>query len=122
MKKLLPLVLLLSSGLALGVVAWRAKAPTYSAPPVVEVPEAVPFVLSGAVPADCVALRVQVDGICCGGCAGKLWARARALEPVREVAVDTVLHEVAVVVPRGFDGGALVDALTFDKYSAKLLP
>jgi hypothetical protein len=38
------------------------------------------------------------------------------------VAVDTVLLVVAVVVPRGFVGGGLVDALTFDTYSAKLLP
>ena len=110
------ILLLLAAGAVLGTIAWKAKEPTYSAP---VAPENVPFELSGDVPAGCVVRGLDVEGMCCDGCTGKLYDALTALDPVREAAVDPVLERVAVVVPAELDTAVLEAALTFDKYSAR---
>ena len=69
--------LLATIGIVLGVIAVRAEAPTYQAPDPTLEPERAPLELSGDVPEGCRVEHFDVEGMCCEGCAGKLYAAAR---------------------------------------------
>lgn len=117
MKLIGPLLLLITGG----VLAWiglRAEDPTYVAP-VDESPETVPFELSGAVPKGSTVRAFEVEGICCEGCSGKLYAALDAVEGVHEIAVDTVRNRVEVVADSSLGVADLGATLTFGKYTAK---
>ena len=110
--------LLVLAGLVLAAIVLRAGEPSYEVRRVREMPERTPFALSGTPPAGHVVLSLDVEGMCCDGCSGKLHAAASALDEVVEVAVDPILGRAQVVVPAGFDVARLERALTFDKYVA----
>ena len=116
--KILGPLLLLVCGVVLGVIASQAKEPTYELQRE-EAPEAVPYALSGVVPAGSVVRAFEVEGICCDGCSGKLFAALDALEGVEEIAVDTVRSRVEVVASEELAVARLGEALTFDKYTAR---
>jgi len=117
--KLVGPTLLLFVGAVLGLIAWRTKDPTYEAPVVAVMPETVPVALSGDVPAGDVVRAFEVEGICCGGCSGKLYAALEPIDGVDEIAVDTILHRVEVLAREEVDVARLAEALTFDKYTAR---
>ena len=117
--KLLGPALLLLVGALLAFIAWRTDDPTYQAPVRAEVPEVVPVALSGDLPEGDVVRAFEVEGICCDGCSGKLYAALQPIEGVDEIAVDTILHRVEVVAREDLDVARLAAALTFDKYTAR---
>ena len=108
------------AGAALGIVAWRAGTPDYVPPRLVEAPDRVPIRLSAEVPPGYVVRSLEVEGICCDGCGGKLFVALTSLAEVREAAVDPILGVAQAVVPAGLDTARLEEALTFSKYSARL--
>ena len=118
MKPVGPVVLLLA-GLVLGWIALSAEDPSFAVDRPREAPESVPYTLSGHLPPGCVVRALEVDGICCTGCAGKLFLALTDVEEVREVAIDPVLERAEAVVPASLDVAVLEQALTFDKYSAQ---
>lgn len=120
--KHLATVLLALAALGLAIVVWRAPERTYVAPRVDAAPAHVPVRLSGEVPEGCVVRALEVEGICCEGCGGKLFVALGAVEGVREVAVDPVLGVARAVVPSDLDPARLERALTFSKYTAHLRP
>ncbi len=112
-------ILVLLAGLILAWIALSAEEPTYSAPTTAADFEGiVPVALSGDLPAGCVVRTFDIDGICCEGCAGKLFVAMTELDGVRQAAVDPVLKRVEAVVPAEFDVAVLQGALSFGKYSA----
>ncbi|HED65701.1 MAG TPA: hypothetical protein ENJ09_09125 [Planctomycetes bacterium] len=114
-------VLLLIAGVVLGWIALAADDPTFHVEKPAEAPEVVPFELSGVVPAGFEVRDFAIRGICCNGCVGKLYMAAGEVAGVREVAVDPVEKQVEVVVEAGTDPALIVEALTFDKYTAQAL-
>jgi copper chaperone CopZ len=119
MKPVGPILVLLAA-LVLGWVALATDTPTYGSEPVREAPETVPVALSHDVPEGHVVRSFDVDGICCAGCAGKLFVAVDDVAGVFETAVDPERKRVDAVVPESFDVAVLEAALTFDKYSAHL--
>jgi len=117
MKSIGP-VLVALAGVILGWIALATDGPTFRVEATPEPPESVPYALSGGVPAGSVVRTLEVDGICCGGCTGKLWLALHEVVEVQEVAIDPVLERVEAVVPAELDVAVLERALTFDKYSA----
>ena len=117
MKSIGP-VLLTLAGLVLAWIALASDEPTFHVEATVSLPDSVPYALSGEVPVGCVVRTLDVEGICCGGCTGKLYLALNGLEEVQEVAIDPVLKRAKAVVPTGLDVALLEEALTFDKYSA----
>jgi len=115
--KAVGLLVLALAGVVLGWIALSAEGPLPVARAVAP-PEVVPMELSGTVPDDCIVRTVAVDGICCSGCAGKLYVAAEGVDGVREVAIDTIRKRAMAVVPSDFDVARLESALTFDKYTA----
>ena len=76
-----------------------------------------PFELAGEV------VRVfDVEGMCCGGCAPKVFKALTAQPGVRAAAVDFDSHTARAIVPADADVAALERALTFDDYVAKARP
>lgn len=110
--------LLAVAGLVLGLVILRAEDPTYVPPARAAMPEGVPVALRGEVPRDCVVHTFAVAGMCCEGCAGKLYDAVTHVDGVAEAAIDPVLGRAQVVAAKDTDVDALAAALTFDKYSA----
>lgn len=106
---------LLLAALVLGLIAVRAPEPQ-AAPPVPVVAGAVPYEIHGEVPADRVVRTLQVEGMCCEGCAAKLRSALLAVDGVTEAAVDSVLGRAQAVVPKDFAIARLEEALTFDDY------
>lgn len=109
----------LGAGFLLGWIGFRAKEPTWSAPPEEVIPASVPVALSGEIPEGFAVRCFEIDGMCCKGCPGKVYARLANVEGVREVAVDPILERAEAVVPVDLDVATLEAALTFDQYSAK---
>jgi copper chaperone CopZ len=118
LQKRLGLLGLVGAGVVLGLIALRAPAPSYVAPKHAQ-PVAVAATLSGEVPAGYGVRSFTVAGICCQGCCPKLHAALSAVEGVREVAVDPLLHEVTAVVRDDVVTARLTQALTFDEYSVE---
>ena len=123
-KKLLPLSVLAIAGLALGWVALRAPDRGYVAPKPAEVQAHVPAPreLRSTAPAGCVVRTLDVDGMCCTGCTGKLYARLKAQPGVVDAAVDFDRGIAQAIVPEEADVEGLARALSFDKYSARPRP
>ena len=113
-------ILLLLAGVVLGWIALATDSPTFGQDRPVEIPDVVPASLTRAVPVGHVVRTFDVDGICCEGCAGKLFVAADELDGVVECAVDPRRKQVDMVVPTSLDVAALEEALTFDKYSAHI--
>jgi len=117
--KLWPVLLFVAASV-LAAVAFLARDPSYVAPTADEGPPLVPHEVTGAVPAGFELLEFEVDGMCCYGCGGKLYARLTELEGVREAAVDTVRGRAEVIAASSSDPAEVTRALTFDKYTARL--
>jgi len=114
MNKIL-LALLLLAGVAAGAVVWRTKAPSYSAPKAEE-QATIPQVLASE-PGDGECVRVfRVEGMCCGGCAPKIYEAISKAPGVREAAV--VLGKATVIARKDADVAELEKAMTFDDYVA----
>jgi copper chaperone CopZ len=114
MNKLLA-ALLLAAGMVAALVALRSKEPTYSAPAVAEQPT-VPSVLSRAPAADELVHEFEVEGMCCGGCAPKVYAAISKAAGVREAAVT--LGHARVIARADVDVAALEQVMTFGDYQA----
>lgn len=108
-------LLLFLSAVVLGFIALRAPEPQ-AAPPQLVRSGRVPYTLSGPVPDGCVVRTLDVVGMCCDGCAGKLHTAVSGVAGVREAAVDSVLGRVLVVVPEDLAVAKLEESLTFDDY------
>jgi len=117
MKLLTALVAL--AGLALGLFALRAEEPTY-VPPALEpaVVEAAPLAWEGEVPEGASLRTFEVEGMCCDGCAAKLYRRVGDVAGVHGVAIDPILGRAQVVVGDGVEDELVLDAFRFDKYAA----
>lgn len=124
MKPLLSLSMLLLAGGALAWVALRAPERVYVAPKPAEVQAHVPAptALAAEVPAGCAVRTFEVEGMCCTGCTGKLYARLKAEPGVVDAAVDFERGIALAIVPEDADLAALAGALSFDKYSARPRP
>jgi len=113
--------LLVAAAAAAGYIVLRAKAPTYSAPVVAE-QETIPTALLSQ-PGEGEVVRVfDVEGMCCGGCAPKVFKALTAQAGVRAAAVDYDTHTARAIVPADADVAELERALTFDDYVAKARP
>ena len=117
MKPIGPVFLLLV-GLVLGWISLSTDEPTFHIEPEREIPTLIPYELSGDVPSGCVVRQLDLDGICCKGCVGKLYAALSDVDQVQEAAIDPVMARAEAVVPEDLDVALLERALTFDKYSA----
>lgn len=122
--KALSIALFGVAAVGLGVVAWRAPSRNYVAPTLEEVlaHDPAPDRLLGDVPAGSVVRTLEVEGMCCHGCTGKLYAKLKATPGVTQAAVSFERGTAQVVVPESADAGAFARVLTFDKYTAKLAP
>ena len=87
MKSIGPVVLTLV-GLVLGWIALATDDPTYHVEAATEPPDQVPYALSGDVPTGCTVRALEVDGICCGGCTGKLFVDQVTMELRKYVDLD----------------------------------
>ena len=122
--KLLSLVALGLAGAALAFVAFRAPARDYVAPTVEDLqahrpaPQALPAVL----PDDCRVATIEVHGMCCLGCTGKLYDKLSATPGFVAGAVSFDEGVARAVIPAGADPEPFVSALRFGKYEAHLLP
>ena len=119
MKARLPALLIAAAGAA-GWLYFTHSGPTYVPPSEQQVVyAAAPIVLPRA-PADGEAeIVLDVHGMCCRGCTGKLEARLMAQPGVRAAAVDLDAGTASALVEASVSPAALAAALTFEKYSAK---
>jgi len=122
--KHLPLVGLGLAGIVLAIVALRAPRREYVPPSAreVEAHRTAPRVLRGRIPEGCVVRSIQVKGICCAGCTGRLYDRIAGKEGTVEAAVDPETGVARIVIPKAADPTAWVAALQFDEFTAELLP
>lgn len=111
------LLALLAAGAVLAFIALRTKAPTYEVP--VHAAD-IPLTIQGEIPAGFEVRTFEVEGICCQSCAGKLERALAPLAGVERVAVDALRKEVQALVRVEVESAALVTALTFDKYVARV--
>ena len=119
MKLLLPALLLLAAAGAGWLVLTRSG-PTYVPPqeqPTVYAP--APTVLTRPAAAGEEVLALDVEGMCCKSCAGKLHARLLEQPGVRLAAVDFDAGRAEAVVEAGIQAATLAAALTFEKYTAR---
>ena len=121
MNKYALVALLAVAGSAATVVALRAKAPSYVAPPKVQ-QATIPFVLASEPAASEIVRVFEIEGMCCGGCRPKVHAAALGVAGVREAAVDQEAGTATLLVGSQVDVAALERALTFDKYEAQARP
>ena len=122
--RLLPLALLGIAGVVLAFVALRAPTRSYVAPTRADVEAHVPApqTLEGGVPEGCVVRTIEVHGMCCTGCTGKLYARLKETPGFVKGAVSFEDGVAQVVTNRDADPSPFVAALQFDKYDAQLRP
>lgn len=122
--RVLPLVALVLAGTGLAMIAFRASKPDYVAPTVadVEAHKAAPQELEGPTPEGCTVLTIEVDGMCCTGCTGKLYERLRTTPGFVQGAVSFEEGIARVVVSEGADRESFAEALRFDKYVATWKP
>lgn len=120
MKTVLAL-LLVAAGAFAWVLATRGGR-SFEAP----VPEApvlpAPSVLVHGAGAGQVERDFDVEGMCCKGCTGKLYASLTAVPGVREAAVDFESASARVVVDETVDPALVLAALNFGKYAATPRP
>lgn len=117
--KHLPLLLVLLSGLALGLVALRADDPNYVVP---TEGTGVPAHLPGGLAEGLEVQRFEVEGMCtCSGCPTVLYKALLGVEEVAHAAIDTAIGQAKVQVAEGTDPSRVAAALTFEDYSARYL-
>jgi len=114
-------LLLIPVALLLAWVALRApeREAVDAAPPAVR---RVPRALEEAPPPGFRVVSLEVAGICCEGCSGKLYGALLADAEVRAGAVDIEARRVDAVVPESFPDRRLAELLTFGEYVAHPLP
>jgi copper chaperone CopZ len=119
MKALLPVLLIAAAGGA-GWICYTRSAPTYVPPSEPQVAYApAPSVLTRAPAQGEAAVLLDVHGMCCTSCTGKLHARLMEQPGVHVAAVDFDAGTASAVVDATVEPAALAAALTFDKYSAQ---
>lgn len=119
--KPVPVLMLVAALAGTVYIVVRAKAPTYTPPALVK-PETLPTVLQSQ-PAPGEVVRVfDVEGMCCGGCAPKVYRALAAAPGVREAAVDFDTNTARAIVASEVEAAALEKAMTFDDYVAKARP
>jgi copper chaperone CopZ len=123
--KTLGIALLAAAAGALAWIGLRADPPSYEPPPADRASRelgAAPTRVAEPAPAG-FALRVlDVEGMCCSNCSGKLWSALTRLEGVRAAGVDPVRGTAEALVPATFDVARLERALSFDDYRARARP
>lgn len=102
-------------------VVLRTEPPNYTAPEIVK-PDALPKALSTQPAAGEVVRVFDVEGMCCGGCAPKIYKVLAATPGVREAAVDFDTNTAMAIVTSDTDVAALEKAMTFEDYVAKARP
>jgi hypothetical protein len=122
--RVLPILALALAGVGLAIVAFRAPKQDYIAPTVadVEAHRAAPQELEGETPEGCKVLTIEVHGMCCRGCTGKLYERLQATPGFVRGAVNFEEGIAQVVVPASSDPASFTRALQFDKYVATWKP
>ena len=119
MKLFLPALLLVAAAAAGWLYSTRSG-PTYVPPSEPQVTYApAPSVLTRAPAAGEAEVVLDVEGMCCRGCTGKLHARLMEQSGVHVAAVDLDAGTASAVVDSGVPPSDLAAALTFDKYSAQ---
>ncbi len=118
MKALLPALLIAAAGAA-GWLYFTRSGPTYVPPSEPQVVyAAAPSVLTRAPAEGEAEIVLDVHGMCCRGCTGKLYARLMEQPGVRAAGVDLDAGTASALVEASVEPTALAAALTFDKYSA----
>ena len=122
--KFLPLVGLALAGVVLATIALRAPPRDYVAPSAeeVEAHRPAPQNLHGDLPANCVVRTIEVKGMCCLGCTGRVYDRLKETPGFVDAAVSLERGVAEIVLPKDSDPNAFVAALRFDKYEPKLAP
>jgi len=119
MKALLPLLLIAAAGAA-GWLYVTRPGPTYVPPSEAQVVyAAAPSVLTRAPAEGEAEIVLDVHGMCCHGCTGKLHARLMEQAGVIAAAIDLEAGTASALVEASVEPAALAAALTFDKYSAQ---
>ena len=120
----LPVVALALAGTGLAIVAFRAAKPDYVAPTIAEIEahHPAPQKLEGPTPEGCKVLTIEVHGMCCTGCTGKLYDRLQATPGFVQGAVSFEEGLAHVVVKESAQPAAFTEALQFDKYVATWKP
>lgn len=113
MKWMLILVL---AGVVLGYIAWNAPEPDYVAPRV------VPRQLVSAPATGEVVRAFDVEGMCCDGCSGKLFAAVLQQPGVRDAAIRVEQGRLEAVCASDTDAESLARTLTFEKYTVRPIP
>ena len=122
MKALLPALLIAAAGAA-GWLYFTRSGPTYVPPSEPQVVyAAAPTVLPRAPAEGEAEIVLDVHGMCCRGCTGKLHARLMKQPGVHAAAVDLDAGTASALVEDSVEPTALAAALTFDKYSAEPHP
>jgi copper chaperone CopZ len=108
----------------LAIVAVRTPKPDYVAPTLadVEAHKPAPQELEGPTPEGCQVLTIEVKGMCCTGCTGKLYDRLRATPGFVQGAVSFEEGVARVVVTKDAEPSSFAQSLQFDKYAATWKP
>lgn len=122
--KLLTLAPLALAGLVLAVIALRAPPRDYVPPSEAEVEahRPAPQMLHSEVPPGCVVRTIEVKGMCCLGCTGRVYDRIQGTPGLVDAAVNFQEGVARIVILRDADPGPIVSALRFDKFEPKLEP
>jgi copper chaperone CopZ len=122
--KILTLAPLALAGVVLAVIALRAPPRDYVPPSEAEVEahHPAPQRLSSDVPAGCVVRTIDVKGMCCLGCTGRVYDRIKDTPGLVDAAVSFEKGVAQIVIPKDADPGPIVSALRFDKFEPKLEP
>jgi hypothetical protein len=122
--KVLPYVALSLAAVVLGAIAFRAPEKDYVPPTAaaIEAHHPAPQSLPAEIPDGCTVRTIEVSGMCCLGCTGKLYERLRATSGFVEGAVSFEDGVARVVMSKDAEPAAFASALRFDKYEARLLP
>ncbi len=122
--KLLPLAGLGSAGVVLAIVALRAPPRDYVPPSKAEVEahRPAPQMLHGDVPPGCVVRTIEVKGMCCLGCTGRVYDHIKGTPGLVDAAINFKTGVAQVVLEKDADPNAIVSALRFDKFDPTLEP
>ncbi len=112
------------AGVVLAVVALRAPSRDYVPPTQadLEAHRPAPQALEGAVPEDCVVRRIEVKGMCCLGCTGRLYDHVRNAPGLVDAAVNYERGVAEIVIRKDADPAPIVDAFRFEKFEPVLEP
>ena len=122
--KILPLAGLGFVGIVLAIVALRAPARDYVPPSVAEIEahRPAPQMLHGEVPPGCVVRTIEVKGMCCLGCTGRVYDHIQGTPGLVDAAINFQTGVAQIVIAKDTDPTAIVSALRIDKFEPKLEP